>query len=125
MPRRPTQALEGERLEQYVIDVGATLAVARSDSGPRCVPFVIGGGGYLRQLHEERTLVGDRPGLLRRWRRAVLDARRLAAASRALGLRGDAARQRATEGIDFEDKMRAYPTLVCACSLSPVSPRPD
>jgi len=43
-----------ERLQQYMIGGGATWYVPR---GSRIVPFVTGGGGYLRQLHDRALLV--------------------------------------------------------------------
>jgi len=43
-----------ERLQQYMIGGGATWYMPRRD---RIVPFVTGGGGYLRQLHDRALLV--------------------------------------------------------------------
>jgi len=43
-----------ERLQQYMIGGGATWYVPRRN---RIVPFVTGGGGYLRQLHDRALLV--------------------------------------------------------------------
>ena len=43
-----------ERLQQYMIGGGATWYVP---GGSRLVPFVAGGGGYLRQLHDRALLV--------------------------------------------------------------------
>lgn len=43
-----------ERLQQYTIGGGATWYVPRRS---RIVPFVAGGGGYLRQLHDRALLV--------------------------------------------------------------------
>jgi hypothetical protein len=43
-----------ERLQQYMIGGGATWYVPRRN---RIVPFVAGGGGYLRQLHDRALLV--------------------------------------------------------------------
>jgi hypothetical protein len=43
-----------ERLQQYMIGGGATWYVPRRS---RIVPFVTGGGGYLRQLHDRALLV--------------------------------------------------------------------
>ena len=42
--------------QQYLFDGGADVAAADSASGSRLAPFVAGGAGYLRQLHEDRTL---------------------------------------------------------------------
>jgi len=43
-----------ERLQQYMIGGGATWYLPRPS---RIVPFVTGGGGYLRQLHDRGLLV--------------------------------------------------------------------
>ncbi|HJZ70807.1 MAG TPA: hypothetical protein VKE51_03655 [Vicinamibacterales bacterium] len=43
-----------ERLQQYTIGGGATWYVPTAS---RVAPFVAGGGGYLRQLHDRRLLV--------------------------------------------------------------------
>jgi hypothetical protein len=45
-----------ERLDQYFIDAGVVWLLRRFTFGAT-VPFVSGGGGYLRQLHEGQTLV--------------------------------------------------------------------
>jgi hypothetical protein len=46
-----------ERLDQYFIDANVVWLVERLRFRQRTVPFVSGGAGYLRQLHEGRTLV--------------------------------------------------------------------
>ena len=85
--------------------------------GARLRPFVIGGGGYLRQLHEERTLVET--GQLyyfgfgaRYWLRGG------SGTARAFGLRGDLRANLRRGGIDFEDKNRVFPTLAVHLFLS-------
>lgn len=83
----------------------------------RLRPFVVGGGGYLRQLHEERTLVET--GQLyyggfgaRYWLRGG------SGTARAFGLRGDLRANLRRGGIDFEDKNRVFPTLAVHLFLS-------
>ena len=46
-----------ERLSQYGIDGSVVLHLTRWQMGPRAVPFVYGGAGYLRQAHERDVLV--------------------------------------------------------------------
>ena len=46
-----------ERLDQYFIDASVVWLVNHLRFRERTVPFVSGGAGYLRQLHEGRTLV--------------------------------------------------------------------
>jgi hypothetical protein len=46
-----------EDIDQYFIDANVVWMIDRFTLWRRIVPFVSGGGGYLRQLHEGRTLV--------------------------------------------------------------------
>ena len=105
----PAQELSGEELEQYQFDVGVTWQVPIA-MGARMAPYVTVGGGHLRQLHEDRTLaetgqVYYAGGGARYWLRGG------SAASKAIGVRGDVRVNLRRKGIDFEDKMRAYPTV--------------
>lgn len=101
--------IEAERLAQYVIDVGAVWQLPRPVMG-RLRPFVTGGGGYLRQLYDERTLVETGSvyhlgGGARYWLRGG-DGRR-----RSLGLRGDVRATWRQGGVDFEGQTRTGPAL--------------
>ena len=78
--------------------------------GTRLAPFVSGGATFLRQLHEDRTLAETGQivyagGGARYWLRGGNGA------GRSFGLRGDARVNVRRNGIDFEDKMRIYPTV--------------
>jgi len=108
-PEAPAQELPGERIEQYQFEAGLTWQLPIA-VGQRVAPFLAVGGGYLRQLHEDRTLVETgqtyHAGVgARYWLRGG------GASSKALGLRGDIRLNLRRNGIDFENKMRAYPTL--------------
>jgi hypothetical protein len=103
------QVLPGEELEQYVFDGGINWQLP-IDLGRRLAPFVTAGGGYLRQLHEDRTLAETGQiyyagGGARYWLRGGHGK------SRPLGLRGEFRMNMRRNGIDFEDKMRTYPTV--------------
>lgn len=103
------QRLAGEQLKQYLID-SAVLWHLPVRLGTRVRPFVIAGGGYLRQLHEERTLVETGQvyygGLgARYWLRGGTGV------GRALGVRGDVRATVRRGGIDFEDRTRVFPTV--------------
>jgi hypothetical protein len=105
----PSQELPGERLQQYVIGGGVTWQM-RIRMGARMAPFVSGGAAFLRQLHEDRTMAETGQiyyagGGARYWLRGGHGA------GRAYGLRGDARLNLRRKGIDFEDKMRIYPTF--------------
>jgi len=103
------QALEGEELQQFFLD-GAVVWHLPVRLGPRVRPFVIGGGGYLRQLHEERTMV--EAGQIyyggvgaRYWIRGG------SGTARSFGLRGDLRANLRRGGIDFDNKVRVFPTV--------------
>jgi hypothetical protein len=92
----PTLTLS-ERLDRYIAD--AALVVSFGDiRRDRLVPFASAGAGYLRELHEGRTLVeqgiawhaggGVRRALFTRQRRAI----------ESIGVRGDARFYFLTEG---------------------------
>lgn len=104
-----SQALEGEALQQYVFDAGAVWQLPVR-LGRRARPFVSGGAGYLRQLHQERTLVETGQvyyagGGLRYWIRGGN------VTSRSLGLRADVRAIWKKGGIDFEDRTRLHPLV--------------
>jgi hypothetical protein len=104
-----SQEYEGASLHQYVFD-GAVMWRLRMERSPRVTPFVVGGAGYLRQLHEERTLVESGQlyyagGGARFWLRGS------ATSSRSLGLRTDVRVNIRRRGIDFDNAVRVYPTV--------------
>ena len=107
-PESAAQQLEGETLHHYVFDAGVMweLPVFRRS---RLRTFASGGAGYLRQLHQDRTLVETGQvyyvgGGARYWLRGRPTS------SRSLGLRGDLRLNVRRSGIDFEDRARTYPT---------------
>lgn len=95
-----------EQVDQYFIDVSAVLLLDRWRVGDRTIPFVSGGGGYLRQLHEGRTLIETGQvyhvgGGVKHW----LSLRKRGPL-RAIGVRADARLYVLVKGIDFEDRAR-------------------
>jgi hypothetical protein len=46
-----------EQVDQYFIDAGVVFLIDELRMGARIVPFIVAGGGYLRQLHEGLTVV--------------------------------------------------------------------
>ena len=108
-PETSVQELPGEELQQYVFDGGLSWQLP-VNLGRRLAPFVIGGAGYLRQLHEDRTFAETGQiyyagGGARLWLRGGQDD------SRPIGVRGDFRINLRSNGIDFEDQRRTYPTL--------------
>lgn len=103
------QQLLGEELQQYLFEGGLTWQLPFR-AGPRLAPFLSGGAAFLRQLHEDRTLAESgeiyHAGVgARYWLRGGRGP------STAVGLRGDARMNFRSNGIDFEDKMRSYPSF--------------
>ncbi len=103
------EEFEGESLQHYVFDAGLLweLPAARVD---RLRLFAAGGAGYLRQLHQDRTLVASGQiyyvgGGARYWLRGRPDS------DRSLGVRGDVRLNIRRNGIEFADRARLYPTL--------------
>jgi hypothetical protein len=103
-------ALVTETLSQYKVDVSGLFEIGPARSTSRIRPYLIGGAGYLRQLHEGRLVLESgrtvhAGGGVRYWLRPYA-ARRLA-----LGVRGEARYVRRSAGIDFADKSRGYGAL--------------
>ncbi|MGH9202342.1 MAG: hypothetical protein ACRD2A_14030 [Vicinamibacterales bacterium] len=103
------RSIDGEKLHQLVLSGGVVWRLPWS-FGPRAAPFVTGGAGYLRQLHEERTLVetGRIVYLGAGVRYFIAGGHGV---GRSVGLRGDVRATWRSPGIDFEDKTRAFPTI--------------
>ena len=102
-------SIDGEKLHQFILSGGVAWQLPWSP-GHKVSPFVAGGGGYLRQLHEERTLVESGQlfyigGGVRYFIRGGDQA------GRSIGVRSDVRALWRTPGIDFEDKTRVFPTL--------------
>ena len=110
------QELEGEELQQYCFD-GALVWHLPVRLGSRLRPFIVGGAGYLRQLHEERTMVETgqiyHGGVgARYWIRGG------SGTARSFGLRADLRANVRRGGIEFENKVRLFPTLAVHLFLS-------
>jgi hypothetical protein len=107
-------ALEvAERVDQYVVD-GALVITLRGLRIGGIVPFVSGGAGYLRQLHEGRTLIEE--GLVYHLgggaRHAVITRDR--AFLKQVGVRVDASLLLLTGGIRLEDEARPHAAVTAA-----------
>jgi hypothetical protein len=105
----PAQELAGEQLQQYVFDAGVNWQLPIS-MGRKLAPFVSGGAGYLRQLHEDRT--SAETGQIyyagagaRYWLRGGQGR------TRPIGIRGEFRLNVRRQGIDFANETRAYPSV--------------
>jgi hypothetical protein len=102
------QQFDGEAVHHYVFD-GGVLWELPVVLPARLRAFASGGAGYLRQLHQDRTLVESGQvyyagGGAKFWLRGR-------PGSKSLGVRGDVRINLRRHGIDFENKNRIYPTV--------------
>jgi hypothetical protein len=114
-PEAPGQDFDGESLQHFVFDAGVLweLPVAQQS---RFRTFATGGAGYVRQLHQDRTLVESGQvfylgGAARYWLRGTPES------NRSIGVRGDVRFNMRRNGIDFEDQTRLYPTAALSLFL--------
>jgi hypothetical protein len=96
-----------ERLSQYLFEGSAVWHFnGAAFAGGRAVPFVVGGAGYLRELHDEDAYVEDgyeyHAGAGVKW---WFNDRR-----RGFGIRGEVGVSIRDGGFDFEDSRRWVPT---------------
>lgn len=108
-PEAGAVQLDGESLQHYVFDAGVWWQLPFGQ-GARFRTLAGGGGGYLRQLHQDRTLVESgqmyyAAGSARYWLRGRPES------NRSLGLRGDVRLNVRRGAIDFADRARIYPTF--------------
>ncbi len=94
-----------ETLSQYVFDGSVVWNFGRA--GRRIVPFVYGGAGYLRELHEEDALVEEgveyhAGGGVKWW---------FGHGSRRFGARGDVGISVRDGGFDFDEGARLVPVV--------------
>lgn len=105
----PSQHLPGEKLEQYLFEGGATWQLPVR-IGAKLTPFIAGGATFLRQLHEDRTLV-ETGQIYHAGGGARYFLRGGHGVGRDVGLRGDARMNLRRNGIDFDNTMRIYSTF--------------
>jgi hypothetical protein len=102
-------AVASEPLQQYVFDAGA-LWYLPVHLGSRARLFAAGGGGYLRQLHEERTLV-ETGRVYYAGTGVNIWLRGGHAPTKSFGLRTDVRANWRQDGIEFGGKTRVFPTV--------------
>jgi hypothetical protein len=98
----------GERVSHYTADVAGMWEWRRIRPGARARPYLVAGGGYVRQLDAERlkaetgyTVQGGAG--LRYWVRG-------ASRGRPMGVRVEGRLVRRTGGIEFDNRSRVIPT---------------
>jgi hypothetical protein len=107
-PEGPAVTLDGSRVAQYVVDATLVWQLSQVRMGDRTRPFVSAGGGYLRQLYDERTRVETGQLLhvgagVRHWLRGGRGV------GRDVGLRGDVRYYLRRQGVEFAGETRQFP----------------
>jgi hypothetical protein len=107
-PEGPSVTVDESRVSQYVVDAALVWQLSRVRLGDRARPFLSAGGGYLRQLYDERTRIET--GQLfhvgagaRYWLRGGRGSGRDA------GLRGEVRYYLRRQGVEFEGQSRRFP----------------
>jgi hypothetical protein len=102
---------------QYIIDVSAVVHLNRLRIGRVGTPFVFGGGGYLRELHDGRELIET--GQVYQGGAGVkfLISRSTTGLIRALGLRADGRWCVRRGGVELEPEDRSRSYAAAAASL--------
>ena len=97
-----------ESIQQYFFDGSVVMLLDRFAIGGRTVPFVSGGAGYLRQLHDGQTLVESGQvyhlgGGIKHWL-----ALRDSGFVRGAGIRVDGRLYLLVKGIELEERVRPH-----------------
>ena len=100
----------GEEISQYSVDLSGLWHLPRLSLGRRVRPYIILGGGYLRQLHEDR-LVAETGGLFHAGGGVRVWFTGGSASARSSGLRAEARVVRRSGGIEFDNGGRTYPVF--------------
>jgi hypothetical protein len=115
-PELAERAFASEKITQYVVDVSGIYPLPIA-MGRRARAYAIGGGGYLRQLHEGRLLV-ETGATLHAGGGLQYFLARSSDDGRAFGVRGEARYVRRTGGIDFDERSRTFPLASVLAFLS-------
>ena len=107
-PESPSVALSDEEISQYTVEAAVLWQLSQLNLGRRARPYVSVGGGYLRQLYDDRVKVetgrvAHIGGGVRYWLRGGNAARR------ALGLRAELRAERRSGGIELAGQARVFP----------------
>jgi len=98
-----------ERVEDYTVGGRVVYDLPGLSIGSRARPYVVAGGAYLRQLHEDRVLVES--GQVWTAGAGVRVWLRGARQGRPLGLTAEVSWHRRTGGITFKDSGRLLPSV--------------
>ena len=102
-------SVAAESLKEFTVEGAVVWQLERLRFGSRVVPLVSAGGGYMRRLHEDRTLA-ETGGIYHVGVGvSVLLAQRTGGRLRAVGLRADGRGVVRTGGVVFDDRRRVTP----------------
>ena len=111
-PEAAAVSFGGERFSRYVFDGSLLVHLAGLTSGNgRLVPYVIGGAGYMRQLHVGRTLVESGRAYHAGGGLKLLVARRDRGLAKGLGVRIEGRVNVVTGAIGFDDRRRIFGSI--------------
>jgi hypothetical protein len=104
----PSLVLADEQISQYIIDAAVLWHISQLNLGGHARPYVSVGGGYLRQLYDDRVQVETGRlvhigGGVRYWLRGG------DAAHRAVGIRAELRAERRSGGIELAGRSRVFP----------------
>jgi len=104
----PSVVLADEDISQYTVEASVLWQFSQLNLGRRARPYISAGGGYLRQLYENRVKVetgrvAHIGGGVRYWLRGGNAARR------ALGIRAELRAERRSGGIELAGEARVFP----------------
>jgi hypothetical protein len=104
----PSVVLDDERISQYMIEAAVLWQLSQLNLGSRARPYLSVGGGYLRQLYENRVKletgrVAHIGGGVRYWLHGG------DAAHRAIGIRAELRAERRSGGIELAGQARVFP----------------
>jgi len=98
-----------ESVEQYTFGAKALWYLARGRSPSRLAPFAMAGGGYLRQLHEQATLVETGRFFQIGGGVSAMLATRPHFHTKGAGLRFDVSALIRSQGVAFDDEAKTSP----------------
>ncbi|MGQ0736052.1 MAG: hypothetical protein ACT4QD_20660 [Acidobacteriota bacterium] len=97
-------------LDTFILDLSGVVQLPGTRPGARWKPYAIGGGGYLRQLHEDRVRV-ESGRTLHGGAGVRLSLREGSRGGRVAGVRGEARYVRRWRGVDLENRSRGWLSL--------------
>lgn len=106
-----------ETLQQFQFDVGGLWAPGRAPFARRVQAYLVGGGGYVRQLHRGQTLAETGHSVYLGGGTVLRLPSRQGGAFRDVGLRLEARATRASGGVSLDDRGHTAPAATASFFL--------